>query len=100
MLSNTSTNTNNYISISIRNISFTVDCLSMMEASKIQDLIEEFDPNAKYKIERSSIWDDEEGDPFSFHFSYQEETQTVQYRKLIFRLKLEWPDMDFGEWGN
>ena len=70
--------------------------MTFEDADKVLDLIGKLDYQATFKSVNSDF---DTGITYRFDFSYQEETQTKEFRKLLFRLKLEYPDMDFGDWG-
>lgn len=99
MHSTTST-TNNYISISIRNIDFEVECIEMEDADRILNIIGQVDKLATYTSKGNSHWDDPNaGLTYKFHYSYQEETQLRLHRRAIFHLKLAYPDTVFDRFG-
>lgn len=99
MFSDTTT-TNTYISVTIRNIDFEVEYLEMADADKILHILGTVDDTAQYASKGQTNWSDASaGLTYKFMYSYTQETQQTAHRKMLFRLKLEYPSVVFNRWG-
>lgn len=101
MFGATTTCTNNYMSVTIRNVDFQVDGLEIADADEIIEILGTVDSTAQYaSIGHTNYRDADDGMTYKFMYSYEAEKQSKAHRKMWFRIKLKYPSVTFSKWGH